>query len=197
MNVFTIDATNVAYEECLGHRRHKSEPVTIKELATRMDRVWVIHRDTTIGIWAERLVASCKPDRRSDRELEHLVWEVSGLLASWNTFWETPLWEPEGAQEREQLRIEQTTYVSWGISCIWWMLHEGTEIAPLLDYTNDEIETWLTDREQAESRIARTKTKSGQVVEQHLMFGQPRQGTEPGEATAQFVLLKEAAGGEP
>lgn len=194
MNQFTADAANVAYEECREHRRRKGDPVVAKDLVTQMDRVWVVYRDATIGRWAKRLVTVCEPDGRSGHELESLVREVSGLLVSWNTFWETPLWEPEGAEDRKQLQGEQVAFVSWGIACIWWMLHEGTEIAPLLSYTCNEIEAWLRGKERSESLITREKIGAGRVVEQHLMFAPPRKSTEIGEAAAQLSLLRESVG---
>ena len=173
MNQFTVDAANVAYEECREHTRRKDDRVTVEKLIARMDSVWVNYRNAIIERWADRLVTACEPDTRSDRELEGLVWQVSGLLASWNTFWETPLWEPEGVEDREQLREEQVTFISWGIACIWWVRHEGTEIALLLSYTPDEIETWLKEKDRAESLVVRKKTRSGRVIEQRLMFARP------------------------
>jgi hypothetical protein len=74
------------------------------------------------------------------------------------------------------------------------MLHEGTEIAPLLNYTCDEIEAWLREKERSESLITRKKIGSGRVVEQQLIFAPPRKGTEIGEAAVQLSLLRESVG---
>ena len=169
MNEFTEAVAQVAFDGYLAQKKRKQGPVTVDDLVADMDSVWIGYRDTRIGEWANGLVAICEPENQPDEELESLVWDMSDKLVAWNITWETPLWEPDGDEERVLLRSEQVTFVAWGIACLWWMAMEGTEIAPLLRYTRDEIEAWLKDQLAAESLLLRKNTRSGPVI-QHKMF---------------------------
>ena len=84
--------------------------------------------------------------------------------------WEIPLWEPEDETEREEIAQEQAHYVAWCIACLWWVAHEGSEIAPTLNYTRDELAAWLEARNEAESRIVRAQTRSGNDALQMTMW---------------------------
>ena len=192
MDDFTHEVIETAYEQWMERRKKKSERITLPKLTNEMDHVWADYRDAQMEEWAGRLIVQCKPESLPDDALEELTWQVQGKLLSWNIIWEAPLWDAESA-DREQLREEQIRFVSWGIAGLWWVKLEGTEIAPLLDYTHAEIETWLKEKEQAESLVERKKTRSGTVVEQHLMFAISRESTETSDATIQLSLLSAGA----
>jgi hypothetical protein len=169
VNEFTEAVAQVAFDGYLAQKKRKQGPVTVDDLVADMDSVWIGYRDTRIEKWANGLVAICEPENQPDEELESLVWDMSDKLVAWNITWETPLWEPDGDEERILLRSEQVTFVTWGIACLWWMAMEGTEITPLLHYTRDEVEAWLKDQLAAESLLLRKNTRSGPVI-QHKMF---------------------------
>ncbi|MEE8392620.1 MAG: hypothetical protein V3S14_17720, partial [Anaerolineae bacterium] len=158
----------VAFDSYLEQKKRKG-PITVDDLVADMDSVWIGCRDARIAEWANGLAAICEPEDQSDEKLESLVWDMSGELTAWNITWETPLWEPDGDEERTLLRSEQSTFVAWGIACLWWLAMEGTEIAPLLHYGRDEIETWLKNQLATESLLLRKNTRSGAVI-QHRMF---------------------------
>ena len=193
MDDFTREVIETAYEQWMERRKKKSERITLPKLTNEMDHVWADYRDAQMEEWAGRLIAECKPESLQDDALEELTCQVQGKLLSWNIIWETPLWGAESAEDREQLREEQIRFVSWGIAGLWWVKLEGTETAPLLDYTHAEIETWLKEKEQAESLVERKRTKSGTVVEQHLMFARSRESTESSDAPTQLALLSVGA----
>lgn len=193
MDDFAREVIETAYEQWMERRKKKSEKITLPKLINEMDHVWADYRDAQMEEWAGRLIAGCKPENLPDDALEELTWQVQGKLLSWNIIWEAPLWDAESAEDREQLREEQIRFVSWGIAGLWWVKLEGTEIAPLLDYTHAEIETWLKEKEQAEALIKREKTKSGTVVGQHLMFARSRGSTENSDAPIQLSLLSAGA----
>ena len=193
MDDFTHEVIETAYEQWMERRKKKSERITLPKLTNEMDHVWADYRDAQMEEWAGRLIVQCKPESLPDDALEELTWQVQGKLLSWNIIWEAPLWDAESAEAREQLREEQIRFVSWGIAGLWWVKLEGTEIAPLLDYTHAEIETWLKEKEQAESLVERKKTRSGTVVKQHLMFARSRESTESADTPTQLSLLSVGA----
>ena len=193
MDDFTYEVIETAYEQWMERRKKKSERITLSKLTNEMDHVWADYRDAQMEEWADRLIVQCKPESLPDDVLEELTWQVQGKLLSWNIVWETPLWEPESDEDREQLRDEQIRFVSWGIAGLWWVKLEGTEIAPLMNYTHDEIEAWLKEKEHTEAFIKRKRTKSGTVVEQHLMFARSRESTESSDAPSQLSLLSVGA----
>ena len=168
MDEFTETIAQVAFSNYIEQKKRKG-PITVDKLVSDMDSVWICYRDAHIEKWADGLVAICKPESQSDEALESLVCDVAAKLQKWNMMWEIPLWEPEDDEERVLLRSEQSTFVAWGIACLWWWKMEGTEIAPLLRYDRNEIETWLKNQLATESLLLKKNTRFRAVI-QHRMF---------------------------
>jgi hypothetical protein len=171
MDEFTGTLLQGAYDDCVALRR-RSDPITAAKLMAAMGRNWVHYRDILIESWADRLTLACKAEDRSDEELEALLIPVDNSLCDTNLHWEVPLWDTDDAEERAALRDEQITFIAWGIACLWWVANEGNAIAPILRYTEDEVQAWLAAKLQAERYVVRRRTRTGDVVTQHAMFAQ-------------------------
>ena len=175
MDEFTLDVISAAYDECCqgytGDRRRKRskrEVVTLDELISQSEYVWIMHRNARIEEWANRLMNVTV--KLPDREIVDLVLDVDNMLLQWGIQWEVPLWEPDGEDECVLLQNEQIRFVACGIAGLWWLTMEGTEIAPVLHFIRDEVAAWLNEKQAQEALLVRRKTKSGHSVVQQRMF---------------------------
>ena len=170
MDEFTRVAIQGAYDDCVTLKRR--DPIAAADLMAAMGRNWVHFRDIIIESWADRLTLACKAEDRSDQELEALLILVDNSLCDTNLYWEVPLWDADDAEERAALRDEQVTFIAWGIAVLWWIANEGNAIAPILRYTENEVQAWLKAKLEAEKFLVRRRTKVGEVVTQVAMFAQ-------------------------
>jgi len=165
-----------AFRDCRMRRR--GEPVSVNDLEARMLSIWIDFRDLIIERWAADLETICQMSGSALEDLmveidDALLRRVSGAHGSAElaeVLWEPPLWETGSADELTDLEHQQVTYAACGIACLWWTAHEGSDIAPTLHHTQDELEAWLQERKLQESRIVRVRTRSGGEIAQFAMW---------------------------
>ena len=157
-----------AFRDC--RKRRRGEPISVSDLEARMLSIWIDFRDLIIERWAAYLETICQ---MSGPTLEDLMVEIDDALlcrVSGAHLWEPPLWETGSADELTDMERQQVTYAAWGIACLWWTAHEGSDIAPTLHHTQDELEAWLQERKRKDSRIVRVRTRSGSEIAQFAMW---------------------------
>ena len=168
MDDLTMRIAESAFRDC--RKRRRGEPISVSDLEARMLSIWIDFRDLIIERWAADLETIC---RVSGPTLENLMVEIDDALlcrVSGAHLWEPPLWDADSADELTDMEHQQVTYAAWGIACLWWTAHEGSDIAPTLHYTPDELEAWLQEHKQQEARIVRVQTRSGDEVAQFAMW---------------------------
>lgn len=168
MDDLTTRIAEAAFKDCRKQRRE--EPVSIKDLEARMLSIRIDFRDLIIERWAAGLETICQV---SGPALADLMVEIDNALLRrvlGAHLWELPLWEADSADERLDMEQQQVIYAAWGIACLWWTAHEGSDIAPTLHYTPDELEAWLQEHKRQEARIVRVQTRSGGEIAQFAMW---------------------------
>ena len=139
MDEFTKELIALAYRTCKGRKRCKSDPVTVDELIQQMGRHWVNYRDGTIAIWADRLLNIASPQEADRDRLLGLIGEIDARLMHCGVYWELP-----GDDDPIEYIAQ---FGAYGIAVLWWIYHEGTDVAPIPQYTREEIAAWLSQRQ--------------------------------------------------
>ncbi len=134
MDDFTRDLIEMAYRTVKTAKRKKSDPVTVDQLTTQMDRHWITYRDGTVAMWANRIYA-----RAQQKRLASLAESVYLHLAQHSEHWELT-----GGDDPTERWAE---FVAWGIAVLQWIHLEIVDEAIAPRYTREDVVAWLSERQ--------------------------------------------------